>query len=266
MFWGFALAAAILVFAGYESYRNTVRFSEASEWREHTYDVLRNIDAIVAGLVDAETGQRGYLLTGQESYLEPYRAAMQNVGLTMQNLSSLTSDNPNQQKRIHILKPLVEKKLGELQLTIDLRKKEGLASANKVVLEGSGKRWMDQIRALLSEMTNEEEALLRARTERTSQSVARSVRAVFAGTVLSISLLALCFALLTRELFERKKAQDALEKSERWLSTTLSSIGDAVIATDMNGTVSFMNAVSQSLTGWTLEDARGKSMDLFSTL
>src|SRR5258708_2259852 len=259
---GFAIATAILVFVGWQSYRNTARFAEASEWRKHTYDVLRNIDAIVAGLVDAETGQRGYLLTGQESYLEPYRAAIQNVGQTIGNLNSLTSDNPNQQKRIQILGPLVEKKLGELQLTIDLRKKEGLASANKVVLEGSGKRWMDQIRALLSEMTSEEEALLRARTEQTSQSVTRSVRTVFAGTLLSISLLVLCFVLLTRELSERKKAQDALEKSEKWFSTTLSSIGDAVLAADMNGAVSFMNPVAQSLTGWALEEAQGKSMDL----
>jgi PAS domain S-box-containing protein len=262
VFLGFALAAAILVFAGYESYRNTVRFSEASEWRKHTYEVLRNIDATAAGLVDAETGQRGYLLTGQETYLEPYRAAIKNVGQTIANLKSLTSDNLNQQKRIQILKPLVEKKLGELQLTIDLRKNEGLASANEVVLEGSGKRWMDQIHALLAEMTSEEEALLQARTQHASQSVTRSVRAVFAGALLSIFLLALCFVLLTRELFERKKAQDALEKSEKWFSTTLSSIGDAVIATDMNGAVTFMNAVAQSLTGWSLEGARGKSMDL----
>src|SRR5216684_472013 len=259
---GFAIATAILVFVGWQSYRNTARFAEASEWRKHTYDVLRNIDAIVAGLVDAETGQRGYLLTGQESYLEPYRAAIQNVGQTIGNLNSLTSDNPNQQKRIQILRPLVEKKLGELQLTIDLHKNEGLASANKVVLEGSGKRWMDQIRALLSEMTNEEEALLRIRTQQTSQSVTRSVRTVFAGTLLSISLLVVCFLLLTRELSERKKAQAALAKSEKWFSTTLASIGDAVIATDMNGAVTFMNSVAQSLTGWSQVEATGKSMDL----
>src|SRR5229473_6124946 len=259
---GFAIATAILVFVGWQSYRNTARFAEASEWRKHTYEVLRNLDETVARLVDAETGQRGYLLTGQESYLEPYRAAIQSVGQTIGNLNSLTSDNPNQQKRIQILRPLVEKKLGELQLTIDLHKNEGLASANKVVLEGSGKRWMDQIRALLSEMTNEEEALLRVRTQQTSQSVTRSVRTVFAGTLLSISLLVLCFLLLTRELFERKKTQEALAKSEKWFSTTLASIGDAVIATDMNGAVTFMNSVAQSLTGWSLEEATGKSMDL----
>src|SRR5712692_8662490 len=262
VFWGFSIAAGILVFAGWESYRNTARFTAASEWRKHTYEVLRNLDATVARLVDAETGQRGYVLTGKEAYLEPYRAAIKEVGQTIATLKSLTSDNPNQQKRIQILEPLVEKKLAELQLTIDLRRNEGVAAANKVVLEGSGKRWMDLIRSLVAEMTKEEETLLRVRTQQTNETVARSVSTIFAGTLVSICLLVLCFVLLTRELSERKKAQDALEKSEKWFSTTLSSIGDAVIAADMNGAVSFMNPVAQSLTGWALEEARGRSMDL----
>jgi PAS domain S-box-containing protein len=260
--WGFVLAAGILLFAGWESYRNTIRFAEASEWRKHTYEVLRNLDEVEARLVDAETGQRGYLLTGDKTYLEPYRAAIKNVDKTIGDLRNLTSDNPNQQKRIQTLEPLVESKLAEFRRTIDLRTNEGLAVANRVVLEGSGKQWMDQIRAVIAEMTNEEEDLLKLRTERSNEGVTKSIRAILAGTLVSIALLVLCFVRLSRELGERKRAQDALSKSEKWFSTTLASIGDAVIATDMNGAVTFMNAVAQSLTGWSLEDGRGKSMDL----
>src|SRR5229473_267854 len=259
---GLVIATAILVFAGWQSYRNTARFAEASEWRKHTYEVLRNLDETVAQLVDAETGQRGYLLTGDEAYLEPYRAATKNIDQTIGNLKSLTSDNPNQQKRIHILEPLVERKLAELQQTIDVRKNEGLTAANRMVLEGSGKRWMDQIRVIIAEMANEEKDLLKIRTQEANESVARSVRTILTGTLLSISLLVLCFGLLHRELSERKKAQAALAKSEKWFSTTLASIGDAVIATDMNGAVTFMNSVAQSLTGWSQAQATGKSMDL----
>src|SRR2546425_7301668 len=120
---GFCIATAILVFVGWQSYRNTERFTEASEWRKHTYEVLRNLDDALARLVDAETGQRVYLLTGDGAYLEPYRAAIKNIDQTIRDLKSLTSDNPNQQKRIQILEPLVEKKLAELQRTIGLRKR-----------------------------------------------------------------------------------------------------------------------------------------------
>ncbi len=259
---GFCIATAILVFVGWQSYRNTERFTEASEWRKHTYEVLRNLDDALAQLVDTETGQRGYLLTGDEAYLEPYRAGIKYVDQTIGDLKNLTSDNPNQQRRIQNLEPVVEKKLAELQRTIDLRKSEGFAAANRAVLKGSGKQWMDQIRVIIAEMANEEKDLLRIRAQEANESVARSVRTILAGTVVSIALLVLCFVLLQRELSERKKAQEALAKSEKWFSTTLASVGDAVIATDMNGAVSFMNPVAQSLTGWSLEDARGKSMDL----
>jgi len=259
---GFVIATAILVFVGWLSYRNTARFAEASEWQNHTYEVLTNLDMTVARLVDAETGQRGYLLTGDEAYLEPYRTAIKNLDQTIGNLKSLTSDNPNQQKRIQILEPLVEKKSAELQRTIDLRKNEGLSAANSVVLQGSGKQAMDEIRVVVADMANEENDLLRIRTQQANESAARSSRTILAGTFVSISLLMLCFGLLRRELSEREKAQGALAKSEKWFSTTLASVGDAVIATDMNGAVIFMNSVAQSLIGWSLEDARGKSMDL----
>jgi PAS domain S-box-containing protein len=259
---GFGIATAILVSVGWQSYRNTARFAEAAQWREHTYEVLNSLDNAVDRLSDAETGQRGYLLTGEEAYLEPYRAAIKNIDQTIGDLKNLTSDNPNQQKHIQILEPLVEEKLAELQMTIDLRRSEGFAAANRVVLEGSGKQWMDQIRAIIAEMANEEKDLLKIRTQEANESVAKSVRTILAGTLVSISLLVLCFGLLNRELSERKRAQEALSKSEKWLSTTLSSIGDAVIATDMNGGVTFLNPVAQSLTGWSLEEARGKSMDM----
>ena len=178
---GFVIATAILVFVGWLSYRNTARFAEASEWQKHTYEVLTNLDRTVARLVDAETGQRGYLLTGEEAYLEPYRTAIKDLDQTIGDLKSLTSDNPNQQKRIQILEPLVEKKLTELQRTIDLRKNEGLAAANSVVLQGSGKQAMDQIRVVAAEMANEEKDLLRIRTQQAKESAARSSRTILAG-------------------------------------------------------------------------------------
>ena len=260
--WGFAAAASILVFVGWESYRNTTRFAEAAEWQKHTHEVLRTLDETVARVVDAETGQRGYLLTGDEAYLKPYRDAIKNLDQITGQLKNLTSDNPNQQNRIQAMEPLLERKLAELQRTIDLRREEGFTAANQAVLEGSGKAWMDQIRSLASEMANEENDLLRLRTQKASESIARSVRTIAAGTLVSILLLVLCFGLLSRELSERKRAQEALGKSEKWFSTTLGSIGDAVIATDMNGAVTFMNSVAQLLTGWRLEEAQGKSMDL----
>jgi len=260
--WGFVGALAILAFAGWESHRDTVRVAEAASARKHSYEVQRTLDETAARLVDAETGQRGYLLTGNDAYLEPYRGAIRNLDRTMGQLKELTSDEPNQRKHIEALEPLVERKLAELQTTIDLRRNKGLAAANVVVLGGSGKQWMDQIRAVLAEMVAEESDLRDIRMQEMNTALAAAGRTVIGGSILSVLLLSLVFAVLIRELSERKRTQEALAKREKWFSTTLSSIGDAVIATDMNGAVTFMNSVAQSLTGWSLEEAQGKSMDL----
>ena len=260
--WGFVAALAILAFAGWESHRDTVRVAEAASARKQSYEVQRMIDETSARLVDAETGQRGYLLTGNEAYLEPYRGAIRSLDQTMGQLKELTSDEPKQQRHVQALEPLVKKKLAELQTTINLRKSKGLAAANAVVLAGSGKQWMDQIRVVLKEMADEESDLRSIRTEEMNRALADASRTVVGGSLLSVLLISLVFAVLLRELSERKRTQEALAKRETWFATTLGSIGDAVIATDMNGAVTFMNSVAQSLTGWSLEEAQGKSMDL----
>ncbi|MGA8145860.1 MAG: PAS domain S-box protein [Candidatus Acidiferrales bacterium] len=259
---GFVAAALILVFAGWESYRGTRRSSEAFEQQAHTYQVLQTLDALVARLVDAETGQRGYVLTGDEAYLQPYRDALKGLDQSTYALKELTADNPAQQKRVQILEPLIEQKLAELQRSIDLRRQQGLAAASQMVLQGSGKQTMDQIRVLAAEMVAEESGLLKYRTQQTNDSIRQSTLTIGASVAVSLLLLVVCFALLNRELSERKRVQMALTKNEKWLSTTLGSIGDAVIAADMNGAVTFMNSIAQELTGWSLDEARGKSMDL----
>src|ERR1700674_3250807 len=133
---GFIASAVILALVGWESYRDTVRVAQAAAARKHSFEVQLMLDETAARLVDAETGQRGYLLTGDDSYLEPYHAAIRNLDRVVSHLKDLTSDNPNHQKRILALEPLVERKIAELQRTIDLRKEKGLAAANQVVLEG----------------------------------------------------------------------------------------------------------------------------------
>src|SRR6267378_6606363 len=151
---GLIASAVILALVGWESFRDTVRVAEAAAARRHSFEVQLILDETAARLLDAETGQRGYLLTGDEAYLEPYHEAIRNLDRVTSRLKELTSDNSNQQKRIFALEPLVGEKLAELQRTIDLRKDEGLAAANQVVLGGQGKQRMDEIRLILAEMVD----------------------------------------------------------------------------------------------------------------
>ena len=262
IYWGAVVAAGILMFVAWESYRYTVRVDEVSNARKQSYEAQLTLGTVIARLVDAETGQRGYLLTGDEAYLEPYREALKGLDLVMGQLKVFTAGNPVQLKHVEALEPLIEQKLSELQMSIEVRRKEGFAAANQVVLAGRGKQLMDQIRTVLGEMSNEENEVRRIRAQEMEEVLARSSHIVVGGNLLGILLLSLVLVILLRELSERKRAQEALIRSEKWFSTTLGSIGDAVIATDMNGAVTFLNPVAEFLTGWNLEEARGRSMDL----
>src|SRR6266403_5273328 len=141
---GFVAAATLLLLVGWDSYRDTLRVAEAAAARKHSFEVGGLLSDTAARLVDAETGQRGFLLTGDDVYLEPYHAAMKSIDQVLVELKNSTADNPVQRKHLPELEQLIGKKLAELQRTIDLRKQNGLAAANAVVLGGEGKRYMDQ--------------------------------------------------------------------------------------------------------------------------
>jgi CHASE3 domain sensor protein len=158
------LLAAILVL-GWLSHRTNAEFKAAVGWVTHTHEVLNTIEQTQVHLVDAESSQRGYVLTGRESYLEPYTAALAFLDGDLQKLKALTSHNPVQQTNIAELQTLVAKRLSLESQTIGLRKTNSTA-ALALVLTDEGKNTMDKIRAAFSQMREYEEQLLVDREKR----------------------------------------------------------------------------------------------------
>jgi CHASE3 domain sensor protein len=127
--------------------------------------VLERIDAVLTELVNAEIGQRGYVITGEESYLGPYNASITHVGETVKKLRDLTADNASRQRRLDSLDPLITAKLTELEDPVQIRRQQGTSAAVEAVRSGSGKELMDEIRQLLAGMRDEEQRLLQQRSE-----------------------------------------------------------------------------------------------------
>ena len=140
---GFTLALTLMAVIGTVSYRNTVQLVDTAAWVSHTHEVLESLESVLSHLRDAETGQRGFLVTGAERYLEPYTDAHKLTDEEIDRLRTLTRDNPNQQQRISRLEPLVVQKFEELQETIDARgdATRGLEVARKIVLTDLGKKY-----------------------------------------------------------------------------------------------------------------------------
>lgn len=93
---GYILALFFVVAVGVISFQSTVKLVATSQWKTHTHQVLGALKAVVSGMQDAETGQRGYLLTGDDRYLEPYHSALLRIDKDLEQVINLTLDNPGQ--------------------------------------------------------------------------------------------------------------------------------------------------------------------------
>lgn len=157
---GFLLAIIILGIVGALAYRNVARLIETSNLRRRSYESREQIQQLLSSIKDAETGQRGYLLTGEERYLEPYGSALKEISAGLQSARAQFADDPQQQARLATLRHNLDEKLAELKETIALRRENGLDAALAVVKSDKGKQSMDAIRNAAAEMGEAEQAVL----------------------------------------------------------------------------------------------------------
>jgi methyl-accepting chemotaxis protein len=200
---GFGLAGLALLIIAITSYRATGGLVENNAMVSHSHQVQDQFAGLVSELKDAETGQRGYVITGEESYLTPYRAALAQVPATLQKVRQLTADNANQQQRLTALAPLIDAKLAELKQTIDLRRSEGFDAATKVVKTNAGKTTMDNIRTLTDQALNEEDRLLAQRTQQVEASARGAMAVTLWGGVAGVILVALIGWFITRSVSQQ---------------------------------------------------------------
>jgi len=261
-------AIGLVLVIGTMNYVNWVGFRRANEQQDITRRIVRATNTLISNLKDAETGQRGFLLTGEEKYLEPYNEALSRIPKELTELTAVTVPRPDQAQRIAALKPLVQEKLGELRQTIELRRSKGSSTALALVMGGQGKATMDQIRKIGEEMESiSAERFARQSAEMLERGNEIGLISTFSAVAL-LALLILATATIQRGTHRRQQLIGELGKSEEealaardWFETTLGSIGDAVIATDANAKITFLNEVAQSLTGWTHEEAAGVPLD-----
>lgn len=152
--------------SGYITYRYNLVLTETREQVRHSLDVTTAIDDLMLDLQDLETGQRGYLITGDQAYLEPFEAARRRFGADLDALRTLVPDNPAQVASLDTIAGLAESKLDELRQTIDIRRDDGFAAARAIVEKNSGKATMDAIRREVDAMRAHESDLLNANTSR----------------------------------------------------------------------------------------------------
>uniref|UniRef100_UPI002FF8E484 response regulator n=1 Tax=Nostoc sp. TaxID=1180 RepID=UPI002FF8E484 len=209
----FALSLATLTTIGLISYQSTNELIKTSRQENHTYQVLSQLEDLNLQVTNAETGQRGYIITGEQRYLEPYNAAIQVLNQKVEELQRLTADNPNQQSRLDTLQSLIAQKQAELKETIDLRQNQSFEAAQKVVLTDRGKQLMTEIRKVIQAMKTEENKLLKQRSEQAQVAAQKTIASILYSILLFSLILALIGFVLTRHIsVPLKRVSDIAEK------------------------------------------------------
>lgn len=257
---GIVLTLAVLLINALLSSEATRTLIKNDQLVRHTYQAINELEVVRSTLKDAETGERGYIITGLDEYLAPYEVAVAQIDRHIDTLKELTVDNPTQQARIPALQSKVRDRVESLKAGIELRRRGETEEANQLILSGVGKRMMDDLRQFINNMEADENALLTERTEESRKSQRNTVLTFIVANLVAFTVLLGTWVIIIDGVKARRRAQDALSQQRHLLQVTLSSIADAVIACDTEGYVTFLNPVAESLTGWRQEEASGQPL------
>ncbi|WP_334187938.1 sensor histidine kinase [Noviherbaspirillum sp.] len=222
---------------------------------------LRNLEGWA---VEAETGQRGYVITGLDEYLEPYRQGNARMPDIFQRLRSGLADDPGQLQRLATISALERERMAILEESIRVRREQGFPAAQKIVLTKSAKNLMDRIRAEVAVMEEVELRELSERTMQVSRSAARAYQAAAIGGLLDIGLLLYLFARVRADAIARISAAREISNAQQLLRTVIDGSPAAIYLKDPQGRYQLVNSAFRRLFADTQEDPIGKTdFDLF---
>jgi CHASE3 domain sensor protein len=241
---GFTISFVMLIVIGAVGYFSIARVWNNTHELGATYAVIDQLSELMSVLKDAETGQRGYLLTGDDTYLEPYRLAEASIDNVIKQLRDSTAEDPVQAHRLEQALPLIESKMAELKQTIELRRSQGFDAALKVMATGQGKAYMDKIRQVVAEMDSQERTSLHEEKTRTDFAAGFSETTIISASLLAFVLIGLIGWYLTSSLTRQIGSAAALlqsSSSQLQAAANLQSSGSTGQATAVNEIATTIN-------------------------
>ena len=255
---GFGLASAILVLIGAVSYQNTRVLIDTNDRVKQTQEKINRLEQLLSDVKDAETGQRGYILIGEKRYLRPYQKSLINLDQEIEDLKNLTADQPNQQKQILTVESLIAAKLAELNHTINLRQKLGFAAALQLIRTDKGQNLMHEIRKIITDLENQEKGRLQQQSQAAKVSARNSLLTLAIAICLSFVILAVVYYLIYREVIERKRTEESLNKERNFISAVVDTVSALVVVLDPQGQIVRFNQVCEQTTGYSFDEVRGR--------
>lgn len=189
--YGYGLAMLCMAITGIAAYKSSQRLLEGSNWVHHTFLVIGDTEAIGANLVEIESACRGYVVTGDDRFLESIEGSRVRLNGSRKRLRALLADNPAQQRRLDAIDPGLDHRLDSLTHIVNVRREKGFPAALAATLEGNGRERMAEVQGLLAGMENEERTLLEQRESVALAGAETTNRIIFYGNLAGFALAAL---------------------------------------------------------------------------
>ncbi len=234
---------------------------QATNMVAHTYQVLNNLTRANGDSYQIELNTQNFRLSGDPARLIERNDAIAGREATLAEIKRLIADNPQQLQRFQQLRAVIDQRIGISKQTEEIRKRQSAEAAAAFVATAPLKETRERMFLILGEMQTEALRRLQDHQQRQQQARQFVVSAGILTSLIFIVMLSASFVLIRRQLREATIQRIALCASEESLAITLNSIGDAVLATDTLGLVTRMNPVAERLTGWRLDEAKGRPID-----
>ncbi len=252
---GLGFALALLLAVAVVSFRSTVQLTEDMDGSQHTQEVLTQLAALLATITDAESGARGYVITGDTLHLDPYQAAVARINSEFQQLRQFTADNPHQQQRLDTLAPLLTMRLAHIQETIELRQTRGFTEAQRVTATGRGKQIHDAIRQVIADANQEENQLLVQRDAQARDAAHLALVIIVTGGVGMLLLVGAMLVIIHRDFAARR------HQEERF-SRVVEATPNGIVTANEAGIITLVNAQTEKLFGYARAELIGQPVEV----
>lgn len=230
----FLLVIAVAFATSALTWRNLSTLEQNNQWTDHTHKVIAQANAIGAAMVDAETGIRGFLISGADNFLEPYRNSGKAFRSALDEAKRLTADNPSQQKRLEQIDRTASEwrqDVAEREIAL-MRAQQTVTEARNIEAGGAGKKYMDSIRALVREVIDAEAGLLSVRANASAAATSSSYIMIIIGGIamllVAIASLFLLNAAVTRGIVAMTAAMGRLAQNDMTIDIPFSNRLDEV--------------------------------------
>jgi PAS domain S-box-containing protein len=256
---GVAFAFLILGAIAVASYLSITRYADGARWLQQAHLSIEHLDGLLSELKDAETGQRGFLIAGEEAYLDPYATALAAIPRRVRSLHETTADQPVYRQAIAGLETLIAQRLELLDRGIRAKRRDGDAYDSRNHL-AQGKTVMDGIRAAVAEMKTAQTQLLDARSAGLDRDRRNTILIIVIGNVLAFAFILLAIYVLKREARQRQRAERLAHARAAEIEDLYNNAPCGYHSVDRNGVFVRINDTELRWLGYAREELVGKAI------